>query len=307
MKREIIIIMSRNKQLLASLAIVMSTIIWGGSFVVMKNAINQIEPNLLLAIRFLISCILLAIIFFKRLKKINKNYIFAGAIIGVALFLAYYLQTVGLADTTPGKNAFLTACYCVVVPFLYWVIKKQRPKINDFIAGIICFIGVGLVSLTGSLAMGKGDFFTILGGIMFSVHIVAVNLLSKDKDPIVITILQFFTCAVLFSITALFNIKPMPEIDISVVLNMSYLIFLATAGALLLQNIGQKYISPGSASLLLSLEAVFGVIFSMIFYNESPKIRVFIGFALIFASIILGNIDFNKFKKSKIKADSTLK
>ena len=109
---------SKKVNIASKLALFGASVIWGSSFLVVKNSMDFMRPHTLLAFRFTIGSILLCLLFAKRLKKINKDYIIKGGIMGIFLFIAYSLQTIGITDTTPGKNAFLTAVYCVIVPYL---------------------------------------------------------------------------------------------------------------------------------------------------------------------------------------------
>ena len=286
---------------LAKFALLLATIIWGSSFFLMKNAVDQIPTPYLLGIRFSVAAVLLAIIFAKRLKIINKEYIWQSAIIGLCLYLAYFVQTLGLARTTPGKNAFLTAVYCIIVPFLYWMVDRKRPGKSNVIAAFLCVAGIGLVSLTSDLTMGPGDALTLLGGFFYAAHIVVVAKFGKDKDMFVVTTLQFAYSALYAGITALIL---RPEMNLSVSNNLwielSYLAVACTAVALLLQNLGQKYTHPSSASLILSLESVFGVIFSVIFYDEKLTLRIVAGFILIFVAIVISECFSGEHKKRKL-------
>ena len=272
----------------AKLALLLATIIWGSSFFIMKNAVDQIPTPYLLGIRFSVAAVLLALIFAKRMKLINNEYIWQSAIIGLCLYLAYFVQTLGLARTTPGKNAFLTAVYCIIVPFLYWIVDKKRPGKSNVLAAVLCVTGIGLVSLTSSFTMGAGDALTLLGGFFYAAHIVVVAKFGKDKDMFVVTTLQFAYCALYAGITAVI-LRPQMSLEISSGLwvELAYLAVACTAVALLLQNLGQKYTHPSSASLILSLESVFGVVFSVIFYDERLTFRMLAGFTLIFVAIII--------------------
>ena len=272
----------------AKLALLLATIIWGSSFIIMKNAVDQIPTPYLLGIRFSVAAVLLAVIFSKRLKQINKEYLWQSAIIGLCLYLAYFVQTLGLARTTPGKNAFLTAVYCIIVPFLYWIVDRKRPKKSNVIAAFLCVAGIGLVSLTSRFTMGLGDVLTLLGGFFYAAHIVVVAKFGKDKDMFVVTTLQFAYCALYAGITSLI-LRPEMSLAVSGSLwtALAYLAVACTAVALLLQNLGQKYTPPASASLILSLESVFGVIFSVLFYDEKLTGRIIAGFGLIFAAILI--------------------
>lgn len=286
---------------LSRVALFAAAIIWGISFFVVKNAVDVIPPNFLLGIRFTIACILLAIIFHKRLANLNKDYFIKGGIIGFCLFAAYSIQTIGITDTTPGKNAFLTAIYCVIVPFLYWLVDKNRPGIYNFIAAIIGIIGIGLVSLTSGFSIGFGDTLTLISGFMFAAHIVAVAKLAGDKDPIVITILQFGYAAVFsWIISLLFETPPsLSSFDGNTVGALLFLSVCATTLTLLFQNIGLKYVEPSAASIILCLESVFGVLFSVIFYGEQLTLRLFIGFVLIFIAILISETKLSFLKQKR--------
>ncbi len=284
----------------AKAALFGAAIIWGSSFFIMKNAVEVLPTNLLLGIRFSTGCLLLSLIFHKRLKKLNKSYFLYGFIIGLFLYLAYWFQTVGLRGTTPGKNAFLTAIYCILVPFLFWIVNKSKPSIYNYLAAVLCVLGIGFVTLNGDFSVSFGDFMTLIGGFFFASHMVAVAKLVKDKDPIVITILQFGFFAIISWIMFFFTeeLPPANIWDVGVILELFYLAFFATTAALLLQNIGQTYTHPSAAAIILSLEAVLGVVFSIIFYGESLTLKLAIGFILIFISIIISETKLS-FLKSK--------
>ena len=271
----------------AKLALFGATLIWGSSFLIVKNTMEVMQPHVLLALRFTIGCFLLGIIFHKRLKKLNKDYLIKGGIIGVCLFLAYSLQTIGITDTTPGKNAFLTAIYCVLVPFMFWAVDKRRPDVYNVIAAFVSILGIGLVSLNGDFTIRMGDAFTLGGGVLYATHIVAVAKFGKDKDPILLTIIQFAYAAVFSWIIALLFEDVPSGWSVESITGLLYLAVFATAVALLLQNIGQKHTNPAPAAIILSLESVFGVLFSVFFYHELITIRLFIGFCFIFIAVII--------------------
>jgi len=285
---------------LAKFALLLATLIWGTSFVIIKDAVNLISPNYLMALRFTGACLLLSVFFWKRLRGINFQILWQGALTGVFLYLAYIWQTHGIMFTTPGKNAFLTAFYCVLVPFLAWLAKGSRPDRWNLIAAFMCITGIGLISLNGDLTIGKGDLYTLVGGFFFACHMVAVSNFGRGKDLIVITLLQFASAAVCFWITSLITDGEPKAISSNVILSVVYLCLFCTAAALLLQNFGQKHTSPSVAALILSLESVFGTFFSAILGKEDLTIRMICGFLVIFLAIVVSEtkLSFFKIKKS---------
>jgi drug/metabolite transporter (DMT)-like permease len=286
---------------LAKSALFTATLIWGSSFIIVKDVTNVWPSGFLLAFRFTAAFILLCIIFHKRLRIINKDYLFSGGIIGLMLFLAYYTQTLGITDTTPGKNAFLTAIYCVLVPFLFWAVDKSKPDKFNILSALICITGIGLVSLTEKFTIGFGDTLTLIGGFFYAAHLVCIAKFSRGKDPLLISILQFGFAAI-FSWVLTLTAETLPtDFSLPVLSGVLYLSILCTAVALTLQNFGQKYTNPSAAAIILSFESVFGVIFSVIFYHEVLTVKIVIGFALIFLAVLISEtkLSFLKRKTSK--------
>ena len=285
----------------ASPLIVLATIIWGSSFVVMKNSVDVLPTFWLLAIRFSASAIVLAIVFLPRWKVCDKQYLIGGTVMGFCLFVAYTFQTYGLERTTPGKNAFFTAVYCVIVPFLYWFIAKRRPDKFNVLAAFLCIGGIALVSVTGSnaSAFNLGDVLTLIGGFFFACHIVAVSKYSEGRDIFILTTLQFASFAIFSWIGVLVTQTTVsPSVfDQDMVLGLVYLVIFSSCGALLFQNIGQKYTAPATAAVLLSLEAPFGVLFSILLTDERPTALMFLGFALIFLAVVCSETKFSFLRK----------
>ena len=281
--------------------IILATIIWGSSFVVMKNSVDVLPTFWLLAIRFTFAALVLAVVFIKRWKVLDRQYLIGGTVMGFCLFVAYAFQTFGLEQTTSGKNAFFTAVYCVIVPFLYWFIAKRRPDKFNVLAAFLCIGGIALVSVTGSnaSAFNLGDVLTLIGGFFFACHIVAVSKYSEGRDIFILTTLQFASFAIFSWIGVLVTQTTVsPSVfDQDMVLGLVYLVIFSSCGALLFQNIGQKYTAPATAAVLLSLEAPFGVLFSILLTDERPTALMFLGFALIFLAVVCSETKFSFLRK----------
>lgn len=278
-----------KKEILGKCMLLMSALIWGSSFIVMKNAVDFISPFTLLCIRFVLSTIFISILFFNKIKKIKKQDLLGGFLAGLALFSAFSIQTFGLQLTTPGKNAFLTAVYCTIVPLLSWLYFKKKPDKAQIFAAILCFIGVGFVSLDSSLKVNLGDLYTLIGGFLYAVHIIVCEKAMKKTSPIIITALQFaFASIFSFIAASLFeDISVVFHIDSSIYLQILYLAFFATTLCYLFQNVGQKFVNENIAALLLSLESVFGVFFSILFGQEIMTLQIGLGFMIIFISVLI--------------------
>ncbi len=287
--------------LLADLGLVVTTLIWGFSFVIVKDSVDRIPPVYLLAFRFTLAFAGLALVFARKIPEIRKGDLLCGAMLGFWLFVSYFFQTVGIQYTTAGKNAFLTTIYVVIVPFLHWAINGKKPDRYCAAAAVLAILGIGLLSLRGDLSMNIGDVLTILCGFGFAFHMIYIDKYTETHDPVILTMLQIGMAALLSWITApVFNgAFPKAALSGDIVTGILYLGLGSTMLAFLLQNVCQKYTSPTSASLFLSLESVFGVLFSMIFLHEYLTGRMVLGCALIFAAIITAETKFSFLGRGK--------
>lgn len=290
----------RTMHRLAKPMLFAAALIWGTSFFIMKNALDAVPVFFLLAIRFTAGAVLLALVCGRRWKSFTPDYLWRGAIIGGFLFLAYSVQTFGLSMTTPSKNAFLTAVYCVIVPFLTWAVVKKRPDRYNIAAALLCVTGVGLVSLTEQLSINAGDLLTLVCALFYASHIVAVEKVSPGKDITLLTVFQFAFAAlyawICGGLTETFPAQALANPQ--VFLPLAYLCVMATTVALLFQNVGQVWSDPASASVILSLESVFGVLFSVIFYGDPVTARLLMGFALIFVAVVCSETKFSFLRRS---------
>lgn len=276
--------------------------IWGSSFFIMKDALDALPVQYLLAIRFTAGAVLLGLLCWKKWRIFTPDYLWRGAVIGGFLYLAYSVQTYGLALTTPSKNAFLTAVYCVLVPFLYWAFSGVRPDRYNVIAAVLCVAGVGLVSLTGDLTVNPGDGLTLVSAVFYASHIVAVAKVSAGKDIYLLTVFQFAFSGLYAWIGGAFT-ETFPAqalVRPEVVLPLIYLAVMATTAALLFQNVGQVWSDPASASVILSLESVFGVLCSVAFAGDQVSGKMLLGFALIFVAVVCSETKFSFMRGEKI-------
>ena len=272
---------------LGRLALFSAALLWGFSFVAMKNVLTNIPTLYVLAIRFCGAALILLPVCARKFGKLDKVYLAGGALMGVTLMLAYVFQTYGLRFTTPGKNAFLTSAYCVIVPFLYWFCIKKKPDKFNVAAALICIAGIGLISLDDDFHIGAGDALTIACGLFFAIHIVITAKAVDRRDPIALAVIQFAAAGILSLVCAVI-FEPAPAGVATVdVWTMVFLTVVSTAGCIMMQIFGQKYTPPSQAAVIMTLESVFGAFSSFILYHEVMTLRLVAGFALTFAAVII--------------------
>lgn len=277
-----------KKSTIAKLALFLTAVLWGATFTIGKLASEVFSASFIIALRFLIASIALLIAAYPQRKQLDKSYWIYGFWMGFILFAAYFLQGCGLAlDTSPGKSAFLCTTYCVLVPFIYWLVTKQPPKLRHIICVFLCLTGVGLLSLSGGWGMSLGDVLTVLSGVPCAINIVISSIVSKKRNVLLLTTIELWVVTI-FAWIFVFAGNTFPaEFPMGAVGGIVYLGFVATALCLFMQSFGLKYAEPAIGGMILSLESVFGVLFSVIIYHEQITLRMFIGFAVIFVAILL--------------------
>ena len=295
---------SKFTSIAASAGLLLAATIWGFSFVIVKDSLDYIGAFYMVAYRYTIASVVMSLIFIKKWKLLSRDYIRHGSLTGLFLFLAYATQTVGCDYTTAGKNAFLTTFYVIMIPILTWLLFKKRPRFYVFIAALMSLSGIGLLALgSGDKGFNIGDLLTLICGIFFALHIIYTEKYNKaGGDPLFLTLLQFIFTAIAGWICAPFLEGSFPAATAftgRVVLSMLYLGLLSTMVGFSLQNIGLKYVQSSIASLFLSFESVFGILFSTIFLHEVFTLKMFIGCTLIFLAVILAENGDRLFRERK--------
>lgn len=275
------------KKYVGEIGLTLTAIIWGSGFVATAIALEHYTAYQSMAVRFLIGGILLALIFYKKLKAITKTTLMKGSILGLILYLAFALQTVGLQFTTPSKNAFITAVNVVIVPLIGFIFYKKKIDRYELIGAILALIGIGFLSLQLTSAINLGDFLTFLCAIAFAFHIFYTARFVKHEDPISLTVIQMLTAAVIGWIAIGLKGELHMSLQKEGMLMLLYLGIFSTAIAFLLQTAAQKFMSETKAAIILATEALWGTIFSIIIIKEIITGRMIIGGTLIILAILL--------------------
>ena len=288
----------KTREILAGGGLLLAAVIWGFAFVVVKNALDIIPAIYMLAFRFTLAGVVLAVIFWKKWKSLTRVQLKQGLVLGVFLFLAYAFQTVGCQYTTAGKNAFLTTVYVVLVPLFCWAVFHKRPENRCLVAALLAFFGIGLLSLNGGFSINLGDLLTLVCGIFYAVHMICIDRFTEHSDPVLLTVLQLLMVSAISWVVAPLWDGPFPAAALSKdgLVAMGYLGLLSTMVGFTLQTVGQKFTPPAAAALLLSFESVFGVLFSTIFLREQMTPRMVAGCVCLFAAVVISQVKLEKKK-----------
>lgn len=283
------------KKWLAIGALILVTVIWGGGFVASDIALESMKPFQIMMVRFLLASVLMGVISRGQQKSEEKlkdraGAIKAGILMGVTLFMGFAFQIIGLQYTTPSKNAFLTALNVVIVPFIAFVILKKKIGAKGIIGAVMSVFGVALLSLNGNFTVSLGDGLTLFCAVGFAFQIFFTSEFVKKYPASVLNTVQMFTAFVLSAISLMIFGENDFQVTTQGWLSALYLGVVSTTICYLLQTACQKYIDETKAAIILSMESVFGTIFSILILHEVVTVRMVIGCAVILAAVIISNM-----------------
>lgn len=301
-----------KKPLFADLSLLLVTLIWGTTFVLVQNAIDFLPPFAFNGIRFFIAALLLFICLLvfekKQLKQLNIKCIGSGVVIGFWLFLGYVTQTIGLLYTTTSKAGFITGLSVVLVPLFSMFLLKQYPNKNAVFGVLTATIGLFLLTMTDVSALNIGDGFVFICAISFAMHIILTGKFSSKYPTLLLTVIQISTVAIL-SLGSSFIFEDWKKsFRTDVLLSQNVIIALiitsvfATALAFFIQTNFQKHTSATRVALIFAMEPVFAAIAGYLWAQERLSISALFGCILIFMGMILAELPVNKIpllRKSK--------
>ena len=275
------------KQYIGDGMLLITAIVWGSGFVVTAIALEYLTAYQVMAGRFILAAIILSLLFGKKFKTFTKSVIWKGAILGTILYIGFALQTVGLEYTTPSKNAFLTAVNVVIVPLIAYLVYKRKVDRYETIGAIITLIGIGFLSLQGSMTINIGDALSLACAVAFAFDIFYTNHFVKKEDALSLTIVQFITASFI-SVIAVFIQGDIPTtFEKEALYSIIYLAVFSTTIAYVCQNIAFQYTTATKGAIILSLESFFGMLLSVLFLHEVLTGRMIIGAALIMIAILI--------------------
>ena len=294
------------KRYIAESGLLLIGILWGMGFVTVKIGLNAgMNTFYLMWLRFLGSFVLLSILFRKKIKKVSKDDLKAGVILGIIQYFGYVFQTYGAAHTTVGKNAFFTAINVIIVPYIFWILNKKRPDIFSFSASIICLIGVGIMSLDSNLNfthLNKGDVMTIISAFFFALQVAYTGYFGRKVHPMNLVLLQMLIGGLLFAGTqfATSGLREVIPLHGETLMAIIYAVVFSTAIPMLLQIYCQRLTTATKASILMSTESMFAPIFAFFVLGEIMTLRVALGAVFILFSVVVSETKLGMVKETDL-------
>ncbi len=284
---------------IAHLLLLAVVIVWGATFVLIKDALQDASPLLFNLLRMTLAFLALAIVNHRQLRHINRHALVSGVIVGLFLAAGYQFQTAGLALTTPAKSAFVTGLVVVFVPLLT-VIPALRsantppPRWTTAIGALLAFSGLLLLTTPAGtsfqnlfVSIGPGDLLTLACAIAFAGHLLALAHTSHRVPTAQLATLQIGVAALLMAITLPLGGQPHLSVTPRLVIALAVTSLLATAAAFTIQSWAQQHLPPTHTAILLTLEPVFACLTSFLVLHEHLGLRSLLGAALILAGIIV--------------------
>lgn len=298
-----------GKELKASIMLFITSIIWGLAFVAQAQGMEHIGPFTFTASRSLVAIIFLYLtyVFFNKTSKSYREQKFdmkrtirGGVLCGLVFTFGINFQQIGLVYTTAGKASFLTALYIVFIPIIgLFYGKKINKKLQLCI--VFAMIGTYLMSVKGSLSMNIGDLITIFGSIVFAIHILMLSEFSKDTNAVLVSLIQFAVCGFFSLIAALI----FEGIEMSAILKsylaILYVGILSSGVGFTIQLMALKELDPVVASMISSLESVFGAVFGWLILSQSMSEREIIGGIIIFVATLIAQLPIEVFLQKKLE------
>ena len=313
-------------RLLGCGALVASSFLWATAYIAVKQVVDDVPPALLLAFRYTLAALILAAICIPRFKKyFNKDLLFSGIKMGVAMFFEFYLFTAGLQFTTASKSSFLIASYIIILPLVYLIIRRKKPTGSDVLSSVICMVGICLLLANGLSDFNKGDALCTGCAVAYAVHIVYSAKFSKQYDGWLLNLTQFGTVAVLAWVVRVAAsgyqmatgggqllsggnqtlIGGAGLLENLMALPWGAFLFLAVVCSIIpyfMTLFGMKRVSTTTSGILLSFESVFATLLAVIMLGDPIYWQLIAGGAVIIASSIVSEFFANRVGKRQKEA-----
>ena len=284
-----------KKSLKADLALILVTIFWGAGFPATKIALQTMTPYYHIGIRFAVASLLLSLLFYKKLRSLNKNLIKPALILSSLLFATYAFQTVGIQYTTASKSGFFSGLAVLIVPLFSVFYLKTKLELKTIISVATATLGLFLLSYTGSdFNFNIGDFLTILCSICYAWQLLFTGTYVQKHDATLLAIVQLFFVS-LYGMAFAVILEPIPaNMSVPSFWSLMFSAVFCTAFAFWMQTTAQKFTAASHIALIFTMEPVFGALTSFLLLNEVLGARGIIGGILIVSAMIISEFQWAK-------------
>ena len=284
------------------------TLIWGSTFLVVQQTLTLVGPWTFLALRFAVATLILAVVFHQRLTGLTHGELAAGALIGMIIFAAYSLQTLGLQYTTSSKAGFITSLYVPFVPVFGILVLRHWPSPMIWVGVVVSLSGLFLLSLNNQLSLefGRGEWLILGCAVASAMHIVSVSRFAPHADPIRITVVQLAVTTLLSTAAIPLSGEPLVMPVAPVWWSILFMGVVATAFCLAMMNVAQHYVSSVQATLIYALEPAWAGLFGY-FAGEALGLAAWVGCALILLGMVVSSLPLPGARRGAARLDKVTK
>ena len=268
-------------------AMVLATLLWGGTFIAIRDAVADVPPALLVSTRFLGAGVLFALVLLLRRRLPTRRDVAAGALSGLLMVGGYFLQAVGLRSTSAGSSAFLTCAGTLLAAFWAWVLLRERPGARLTFGLVLALAGAALLSLRGGFRLGAGELITLAGAALFALQVVAIARYAATADPVALVCVQSFVAGLVLVPFAAGSAGALGTLGGANLARFGYLLVAGSTIAPLLPVVAQRTLPAGRMGLLFALEPVFALVFAVTLGAERFEPRWWLGAGLILAAVVM--------------------
>jgi len=281
----------------ADLSLAFCTLLWGATFVVVKNSLDHASVFIFLAARFSVAALLMLAWSYRIFRQLEPQELFAGFRLGFFMFMGYAFQTAGLQYTTPAKSGFVTGSSVVLVPLLLGLFWGKRLTLGAYAGAFVAVVGLYFLTIPsqGVAYLNRGDVLTFVAAGLYAVHIILVGEYTREHSAKALSLIQVAACAAMAWVAAgsAAAIRWQPARFAwrwELVLGILICAVFATAVAFSIQLWAQQYTTPSHAAILFTLEPVFAVITSYILIGERLQGRAVLGAVFVFSGILVAEL-----------------
>jgi len=289
-----------RKAVIADLALFSVAVFWGFNFVVIKSVTERLTGTeqaygkgivaatmLYLFFRYIVATVIFTGIRPRALWGATRRQWGMGGLLGAFYLTALVVQTIGLQHTTPGKSGFITGLSVAMVPFLYWAFARRSPGWAQALGAIVATAGLGVLSLRGNLTMSWGDALTLLGALLYALHIMATGFFAPKVPPSTLAVTQMAVSTLLCALVTPFVAHITLQVGWQAWVEIVWTALSGTIYAFFIQAWAQQYTTSTHAAVLLCFESVFAAVSGVIFGMDTVTVRMIAGASLIFSGTLI--------------------
>ena len=273
-----------NPSRLGVFTLVLITLVWGTTFVIVKETVATVSPALLLALRFTVAALLFAFV------RPSKKAVVPGLILGVLSFLGFATQTLGLVSTTASKAAFITGLSVILTPLFSALWFRHNVPARAYLAAAVALVGLGLMSLTGVQGVTKGDVWILGTAVFYAFYILYLGEVAPKYGALELSAVQFWPMALLAWVWALPQLGQVSKLSAGSIWSIVYLGAVATALVSVLQVRAQRVVNAHVAALIFVLEPVFAALFAYLLLGERLGVWGWVGAGLVGVAMLLSEL-----------------